>query len=50
MNRSVGQQWVELLQELRSLRQLVERQNELLRALLDMQVRLEEAINRAGLG
>ena len=50
MNRSVGQQWAELLQELRSLRQLVERQNELLRALLEMQVRLEEAINRAGLG
>ena len=50
MSRSGGQQWAELLEELRLLRRLVERQNELLAGLLEMERRVEEAVNRAGLG
>lgn len=50
MTRSVGAQWAELLRELRLLRQLVERQNELLAALVVIQQRVEDEIRRAGLG
>lgn len=50
MTRSVGAQWAELLRELRLLRQLVERQNELLTALVVIQQRVEDEIRRAGLG
>jgi hypothetical protein len=50
VSRSGGQQWAELLEELRLLRRLVERQNELLAGLLEMQNRIREEIMRAGLG
>lgn len=50
MSPSSGQQWAELLAELRLLRRLVERQNELLMALIEGQRRVEEEIMRAGLG
>jgi hypothetical protein len=48
--RSVGGEWAELLEELRSLREVLERQYELLAAILSAQQRIEEEIKRAGLG
>jgi hypothetical protein len=50
VSRSGGSEWAELLAELRLLRELVERQNELLVALIEGQRRMEEEIVRAGLG
>jgi hypothetical protein len=45
----VRNEWAELLQELRSLREVLERQYELLAAILSSQQRIEEEIRRAGL-
>jgi hypothetical protein len=44
------EQQAELLRELRLLRELVVRQNELLAAMLEMQREIREAVDRAGLG
>jgi hypothetical protein len=49
-SRSVRNEWAEPLQELRSLREVLERQYELLAAILAAQQRIEEEIKRAGLG
>ena len=50
MSTAAELRWAELLAELRFLREVVERQNELLVALLQSHERIAEEIRRAGLG